>query len=352
MHELLTRLASVDISTIVADVGPRLLGALLILLLGAWLAARLANFTQRALHRAKVDDTLGGFLRNLVYGVLIAVLVAMALAALGVSPAPMVAALGTAGLAIGLALQGSLSNLAWGVLLIMFRPFRVGDYVTAGGIDGTVQSINLMHTLLVLPDNREATLPNAKIGSDVIVNFNRRGTRRFELKLGIGHRDDTDQVMAGIVRLLDADARVLKDPAPGVWIAPAHLYDATADMLLRLDLDSYADLFRGDHLAFGDLAAKVRGWWDLDELERHYQEFLDAHTPVLERSESPGEAQAFADYVHALTDWRRLPYLDPGLPVELLPNDWIGVRAADLFFGLRARLEAPARAYVTKTISP
>ena len=139
--------------------------------------------------------------------------------------------------------------------------------------------------------------------------------------------------------------------APGVWIAPAHLYDATADMLLRLDLDSYADLFR-DHLAFGDLAAKVRGWWDLDELERHYQEFLDAHTPVLERSESPGEAQAFADYVHALTDWRRLPYLDPGLPVELLPNDWIGVRAADLFFGLRARLEAPARAYVTKTISP
>lgn len=140
--------------------------------------------------------------------------------------------------------------------------------------------------------------------------------------------------------------------APGVWIAPAHLYDATADMLLRLDLDSYADLFRGDHLAFGDLAAKVRGWWDLDELERHYQEFLDAHTPVLERSESPGEAQAFADYVHALTDWRRLPYLDPGLPVELLPNDWIGVRAADLFFGLRARLEAPARAYVTKTISP
>ena len=231
MHELLSRLASVDISAIVADVGPRLLGALLILLLGAWLAARLANFTQRALRRAKVDDTLGGFLRNLVYGVLIAVLVAMALAALGVSPAPMVAALGTAGLAIGLALQGSLSNLAWGVLLIMFRPFRVGDYVTAGGIDGTVQSINLMHTLLVLPDNREATLPNAKIGSDVIVNFNRRGTRRFELKLGIGHRDDTDQVMAGIVRLLDADARVLKDPAPGVWIES--LAGQTVNLLVR-----------------------------------------------------------------------------------------------------------------------
>ena len=218
MHELLTRLASVDISTIVADVGPRLLGALLILLLGAWLAARLANFTQRALRRAKVDDTLGGFLRNLVYGVLVAVLVAMALAALGVSPAPMVAALGTAGLAIGLALQGSLSNLAWGVLLIMFRPFRVGDYVTAGGIDGTVQSINLMHTLLVLPDNREAIVPNAKVGSDAILNFNRLGTRRIDLKIGVGWRDDLEQAMAALRQVLADEPRVLAEPAPGVWV--------------------------------------------------------------------------------------------------------------------------------------
>ena len=218
MHELLTRLASVDISTIVADVGPRLLGALLILLLGAWLAARLANFTQRALHRAKVDDTLGGFLRNLVYGVLVAVLVAMALAALGVSPAPMVAALGTAGLAIGLALQGSLSNLAWGVLLIMFRPFRVGDYVTAGGIDGTVQSINLMHTLLVLPDNREAVVPNAKVGSDAILNFNRLGTRRIDLKIGVGWRDDLEQATATLRQVLADEPRVLAEPAPGVWV--------------------------------------------------------------------------------------------------------------------------------------
>ena len=218
MHELLTRLASVDISTIVADVGPRLLGALLILLLGAWLAARLANFTQRALHRAKVDDTLGGFLRNLVYGVLVAVLVAMALAALGVSPAPMVAALGTAGLAIGLALQGSLSNLAWGVLLIMFRPFRVGDYVTAGGIDGTVQSINLMHTLLVLPDNREAIVPNAKVGSDAILNFNRLGTRRIDLKIGVGWRDDLEQATATLRQVLADEPRVLAEPAPGVWV--------------------------------------------------------------------------------------------------------------------------------------
>ncbi len=140
--------------------------------------------------------------------------------------------------------------------------------------------------------------------------------------------------------------------APGVWIAPAHLHEATAEMLTRLELDAYADLFRGDHLAFGDLAAKVRRWWDLDELERLYQEFLDAHGPVLQRCDTrAGDGpHAFADYVRVLTDWRRLPYLDPGLPEELLPDDWIGIRAADLFFALRSRLEEPARAHVMGTI--
>lgn len=218
MHDFLEQLLGSTLSEGVIQAGLNLLVALVILLVGIWLAARLANFSQRALQRAAVDVTLAGFLRNLIYGVLVAVLIVMALTKAGVPSAPLVAALGAGGLAIGLALQGSLSNLAWGVLLVVFRPFRVGDYVSAGGTEGTVQSINLMHTLVLLPDNREATLPNAKIGSDVIVNFNRRGTRRFELKLGIGHRDDTDQVMAGIVRLLEADARVLKDPAPGVWI--------------------------------------------------------------------------------------------------------------------------------------
>ncbi len=143
--------------------------------------------------------------------------------------------------------------------------------------------------------------------------------------------------------------------APGVWIAPAHLHDATADMLRRLGLDGYADLFRGDHLAFGDLAAKVRDWWDLDELERHYREFLAAHAHrddgAHARRGDPADARtAFAGYVRVLTDWRRLPYLDPGLPAELLPADWIGIRAADLFFSLRARLETPARAYVKEVI--
>jgi phenylacetic acid degradation operon negative regulatory protein len=172
--------------------------------------------------------------------------------------------------------------------------------------------------------------------------------------------------------------------APGIWIAPAHPDDATAPALRRLGLDSYADLFRADHLAFGDLADKIRYWWDLDELERLYQAFIAAHEPTLRRWQEAGSGaadggagaadggagaadggagaadggagvpdgrRAFADYARALTDWRRLPYLDPGLPAELLPPDWIGIRAADVFFALRSRLEAPARAYVTEVIT-
>jgi small conductance mechanosensitive channel len=213
------------------QVGLHLIGALLVLLVGMWIARRLANFAQGALGRASFDSTLSGFLRNLIYGVLVALLVVTALGVLGVPSAPMVAALGTAGLAIGLALQGSLSNLAWGVLLAVFRPFRVGDYVSAGGVEGTVGSLNLMHTLLILPDNREAIVPNGKIGSDAIVNFNRRGTRRFELKFGIAYRDDTDKVIATITRLIEADKRVLKDPAPGVWIES--LAAQTVNLVLR-----------------------------------------------------------------------------------------------------------------------
>ncbi len=140
--------------------------------------------------------------------------------------------------------------------------------------------------------------------------------------------------------------------APGVWIVPAHPQDTTAETLRRLELDAYADLFRADHLAFGDPADKIRRWWDLDELERQYESFIRAYGPALRSfgSGPPGEQEAFAAYVRVLTDWRRLPYLDPGLPAELLPDGWAGIRAADLFFALRALLEEPARAYV-KTVT-
>ena len=224
-------LARIHFSENATQLGINVLAALLILLIGIWLAARVANLVQRAMHRASVDDTLVGFLRNLIYGVLVAVLVVSALITAGVPSAPLVAALGASGLAIGLALQGSLSNLAWGVLLIVFRPFRAGDFIHAGGVDGTVETVNLMYTLLVLPDNREAIVPNAKIGGDAIINANRRGTRRFELKIGIGYKDDIGQAIAEIEKLFAADVRILKEPP--ATVVTGTLGESAVELIVR-----------------------------------------------------------------------------------------------------------------------
>ena len=231
MFEHLLIVSRDDLLAFLTRHGPALLAALLVLLIGNWLARRLANFMQRAMNRAAIDPTLSGFMRNLLYGVLIAVLIVIALQTAGVPSAPLLAALGAGGLAIGLALQGSLSNLAWGVLLIIFRPFRVGDYIQAGGAEGTVEGINLMHTQLVLADNREAVVPNAKIGADAIINFSRRGTRRFELHVGIGYHEDIGKALAIVQRLYAADPRILKSPAPTAWTES--LADSAVHLLLR-----------------------------------------------------------------------------------------------------------------------
>lgn len=137
--------------------------------------------------------------------------------------------------------------------------------------------------------------------------------------------------------------------ASGVWIAPGHLDAETREVLHRYDLSSYVDLFRADYLGFGDVAAQVSAWWDLDGLSRLYDDFVLVHQPVLarwRRRRTNDEGGAFADYVRVLSAWRRLPFLDPGLAPELLPRDWPGVRAADLFFALRERLAGPAHDHV------
>src|SRR5262249_39879667 len=143
--------------------------------------------------------------------------------------------------------------------------------------------------------------------------------------------------------------------APGVWIAPAYLHEATADMLGRLGLSGYADLFRAEHLAFGDLAGKVGQWWDLARTERLARDFVTAYEPVPRgragRRASPRPRGAFADYVRVLTDWRRLPSLAPGLPAELLPPGWAGVRAAEIFFPLQSRLARAAAGHAARATS-
>jgi phenylacetic acid degradation operon negative regulatory protein len=136
--------------------------------------------------------------------------------------------------------------------------------------------------------------------------------------------------------------------AAGVWIAPGHLADETAEVLERSGLSGYVTLFRAGYLAFGEVREQVGRWWDLGRLQDHYQEFLDSAGPVLARWDQadPAAGEAFADYVRTLTAWRRLPFLDPGLPAHLLPPGWNGLRADAAFAALRERLAEPARAHV------
>jgi phenylacetic acid degradation operon negative regulatory protein len=140
----------------------------------------------------------------------------------------------------------------------------------------------------------------------------------------------------------------------GIRVAPARLLDETRDVLRRHGLDKYVLLFRADHLAFGQTAELVPQWWDLARLRGLYDEFLDRHRPVLDayrRAEGLDDARAFTDYVTALTDWRRLPYSEPGLPAEVLPESWTGFRAAETFFDLRSRLATPAHRFVHSALT-
>lgn len=140
--------------------------------------------------------------------------------------------------------------------------------------------------------------------------------------------------------------------AAGVWIAPGNIEREVRETLERRQLHGYVDIFNGQHVAFGDLSAKIRNWWDLDELTALYAEFIDRYQPVLEQSATDGftTREAFAHYVNMLTMWRRLPYLDPGLPLTLLPEEWIGVVAEKLFTELNAALSGPAREHALAAI--
>jgi phenylacetic acid degradation operon negative regulatory protein len=138
--------------------------------------------------------------------------------------------------------------------------------------------------------------------------------------------------------------------APGVWVAPGHLAEETGDLLRRRGLADYVALFRGAHLALGDVGANVSRWWDLAALHMRYAGFVERHEPVRGRASGEDPARAFADYVRLVTDWRQLPYADPGLPLDLLPADWNGVRAADLFTELRCALAGPAHAHARRLI--
>lgn len=211
--------------------GPGILVAVAILVIGRWLARWLTALSSKAMIKGGVDETLSRFLGKLIYYGLLAAVVIAAADQLGIKTTSFLAILGAAGLAIGLALKDSLSNFASGVMLILFRPFVVGDYVTAGGVSGTVQQIDIFSTVLLTPDNQKFIVPNGGITSSVITNVNAEPTRRIDLMVSIGYDDDIREAKKILEDLIGADKRVLVDPAPA--IAVSELADSSVNLIVR-----------------------------------------------------------------------------------------------------------------------
>jgi small conductance mechanosensitive channel len=197
--------------------GLRLLGAVLILLLGLWLAKRLSRTLDRVLERTHTETTLRGFLRNIAYGAMVVIVILAALQFLGFAPASLFAVLGAAGLGIGLALKDSLSNLVAGFQLIVQRPFRAGDYVMVAGLEGTVEQVRVFQTRLRTPDNRVLILPNSLITTAAITNFTSTMKRRIDIAATLAHADDLQAARTRLLGIAQADSRILQDPAPAVF---------------------------------------------------------------------------------------------------------------------------------------
>jgi small conductance mechanosensitive channel len=221
--------------------GLKLVAALLIFFIGRWIARLIQNGLEKGMLKAHVDQVLVTFTVNMAYTALLVFVVIAALGQLGVQTTSFVAVLGAAGLAVGLALQGSLSNFASGVLIIIFRPFKVGDYVEGGGTAGVVKAIHIFTTTLTTPDNKRVIVPNSKMMGDNIVNYSAEGIRRLDLTASIGYGDSIDKAKAVLMDILAKEPRVLKDPAPVVGVLT--LAESSVDLAVRpwVKVDDYGD---------------------------------------------------------------------------------------------------------------
>lgn len=215
----------------ITEKGVAIIAGIVIFFIGKWLARRVSDWVEKRMLKSKVDKAVAGFASSIMYALLFAGVVLMALGQIGVETTSFIAILGAAGLAVGLALQGSLSNFASGVLIILLRPFRAGDFVDAGGQMGTVNRIELFHTHMKTPDNRVIIVPNSDIMDSSIVNFSRESTRRLDLIVGISYDSDIKKARDLLHEVLSSDERVLKDPEAIIWVF--ELADSSVNFAVR-----------------------------------------------------------------------------------------------------------------------
>jgi small conductance mechanosensitive channel len=209
----------------------QVVGAVLIFVIGRWLAKVISKLIGNAMTKAKVEPTLANFVKNLCHIALLTFVIIAALKKLGVPMTEFTVVVGAAGLAIGFALQGSLSNFAAGIMLIIFKPFKVGDFIEAAGKMGTVKEIQIFNTILNSPDNVRIIIPNGQITGTNIMNFTANGTRRIDLVIGVSYGDDLKKTHDVIEKIITGDDRVLKEPA--YTIAVSELADSSVNFVVR-----------------------------------------------------------------------------------------------------------------------
>ncbi len=217
--------------TLVSTWGLQVIGALVVLLVGRVVAGSLRRLTRRALERANLEPVLIPFFANFIYYLTLAAVVIAVLSLFGIETTSLIAVLGAAGLAVGLALQGTLSNFAAGVMLLIFRPFKVGDFVEVAGEAGSVQEVGVFSSTLHTPDNVKVTIPNSAVYGQTIKNYTANDTRRNDLVIGISYGDDIARAIETISQVLAADSRVLEDPEP--IVAVAELADSSVNLVVR-----------------------------------------------------------------------------------------------------------------------
>lgn len=211
--------------------GTKILGAVAIFVIGKWLVKRLVRLTDRTFEKAGVDRTLGDFIENILFGIGMIIVIIAALSQMGIETTSFAAILAAAGLAIGLALQGSLSNFAAGVLIILFRPFKAGDYVEAGGTAGTVEEISIFTTTMTTPDNREIIIPNNNITTGIITNYSAHKKRRLDLVIGVAYDADLKKAQTLLTKIVEKHDAVLDKPE--AVVAVNELGASSVDFIVR-----------------------------------------------------------------------------------------------------------------------
>ncbi len=258
---------------------PKLLLAIITLLIGLWIIKMVMKLFDRAMEKGKVDVSLRKFLTSLT-GILLKILLLISVASMvGIATTSFVAIIGAAGLAVGLALQGSLANFAGGVLILLFKPYKVGDLIDAQGYTGTVHSIQVFNTILKTPDNKTIIIPNGAISGGSITNFSTEPTRRVDMVFGIGYDDDINKAKMVLNRIIASDARILKEPASMVVLS--ELADSSVNFTVRVWCNA-ADYWS----IYFDMQERVKTEFDKEGLSIPYPQ-RDVHLYAANNAGAP-----------------------------------------------------------------